>query len=154
MVDNSLEYRLKYWATRSSVLSFARTAHSFARSLSSLTPSRVGQWMIRLLFCLCFSLFSTIVSQSLRICARGRGQSRKIQLPKREREAGGWILLYLWHLKKDMSYREKVGKGINGKTGFWQGKKRRFCVHVCVWTQEKRFNFTRVFVVDFRASMT
>ena len=29
MVDNSQEYRLEYWATRSSVRSFARTAHSW-----------------------------------------------------------------------------------------------------------------------------
>ena len=43
MVENSQEYRLKYWATRSSVRLFARTAHSFARSLTSLTPSLVGQ---------------------------------------------------------------------------------------------------------------
>ena len=35
------EYRLKYWATRSSVRLFARTAHSFACCglLSSLAPS-------------------------------------------------------------------------------------------------------------------
>ena len=41
MVDNSQEYRLQYWATRSSVHSFARTAHSFACSglLASLAPS-------------------------------------------------------------------------------------------------------------------
>ena len=40
MVENSQEYRLKYWATRSSVRSFARTAHSFACSglLASLHP--------------------------------------------------------------------------------------------------------------------
>ena len=55
MVQNSQEYRLKYWATRSSV-------RSFARSLTSLTPSLVGQWMIKWPFCLCFFLFSTIVS--------------------------------------------------------------------------------------------
>ena len=38
---NSQEYRLKYWATRSSVHSFSRTAHSFACSglLALLTPS-------------------------------------------------------------------------------------------------------------------
>ena len=41
MVDNSQEYRLKYWATRSSVRSFTRTAHSFAcsRLLASLASS-------------------------------------------------------------------------------------------------------------------
>ena len=41
MVDYSQEYRLKYWATRSSVRSFARTAHSVACSglLASLAPS-------------------------------------------------------------------------------------------------------------------
>ena len=58
MVENSQEYRLEYWATRSSIRSFARTAHSFrtahfaralrcahsfARSLTSLTPSLVGR---------------------------------------------------------------------------------------------------------------
>ena len=59
--QNNQESRLQYWATRSSVCSFARTAHSlsllhparfaralrcahsFARSLTSLTPSLVGQ---------------------------------------------------------------------------------------------------------------
>ena len=43
MVDNSQEYRLQYWATRSSVRSFARIAHSFACSglLASLAPSAV-----------------------------------------------------------------------------------------------------------------
>ena len=41
MVDNSQEYRLHNWATRSSVCSFARTAHLFAcfRLLASLAPS-------------------------------------------------------------------------------------------------------------------
>ena len=48
MVDNSQEYRLKYWATRSSVRLFACTAHSFACTahsfacsglLASLAPS-------------------------------------------------------------------------------------------------------------------
>ena len=41
MVENSQEYRLKYWATRSSVRSFARTAH-FAHSLARGT---VNDWM-------------------------------------------------------------------------------------------------------------
>jgi len=77
--QNSQEYRLKYWATRSSVRSFARTAHSlsllrparfaralrcahsFARSLTSLTPSLVGQWIIGWLFNLCFFHFWPIV---------------------------------------------------------------------------------------------
>ena len=41
MVENNQEYRLKYWATRSSIRSFAHTAHSFACSglLASLAPS-------------------------------------------------------------------------------------------------------------------
>ena len=41
MVQNNQEYRLRYWATRSSVPSFARTAQSFACSglLASLAPS-------------------------------------------------------------------------------------------------------------------
>ena len=41
MVDNSQEYRCKYWATRSSVRSFARTAHSFTCSgmLTLYAPS-------------------------------------------------------------------------------------------------------------------
>ena len=40
-VQTNQESRLKYWATRSSVCSFARTAHSFACSglLASLAPS-------------------------------------------------------------------------------------------------------------------
>ena len=58
MVDNSQEYRLKYWATRSSVRSFARSVHSFAcsallaslarslvRSLNSLARGKVNDWM-------------------------------------------------------------------------------------------------------------
>ena len=52
--QNNQEYRLKYWATRSSVRSFARTAHSFACSLTTLTPSLMGKWIIGWLFCLCF----------------------------------------------------------------------------------------------------
>ena len=41
MVENSQKYRLQYWATRSSVRSFTRIAHSFACSglLASLAPS-------------------------------------------------------------------------------------------------------------------
>ena len=41
MVWNKQESRRKYWATRSSIRSFARTAHSFACSglLASLAPS-------------------------------------------------------------------------------------------------------------------
>ena len=48
MVENCQEYRLRYWATRSSVRSFARTAH-FAPSLA------------RCYFVCVFFLFSTIV---------------------------------------------------------------------------------------------
>ena len=65
------EYRIKYWATRSSVGSFTHTTHLFAwsaaltrslaRLLTSLTPSLVRIWIIRWLFCLCFFPFSTIV---------------------------------------------------------------------------------------------
>ena len=47
MVDNSQEYRLKYWATRSSVRSFARTAHSweneFLMSQNDLVRSHSGE---------------------------------------------------------------------------------------------------------------
>ena len=42
-VENSQKSRLQYWVTRSSVVSFARTAHSFARSLTLLTPLLVGK---------------------------------------------------------------------------------------------------------------
>ena len=45
MVWNKQESRRKYWATRLSVRLFARTAHSFARLLTSLTPSLVGKWI-------------------------------------------------------------------------------------------------------------
>ena len=43
MGQNNQEHRLKYWATRSSVRSFARTAHSFTYFglLASLAPSAV-----------------------------------------------------------------------------------------------------------------
>ena len=55
MVDNSQKYRLKYWATRSSVRSFARTAHAFACSgrLASLVRSTA---LTRLLTCSLCSL--------------------------------------------------------------------------------------------------
>ena len=64
MVDNSQEYRLKYWATRSSVRSFARTAHSFAHSglLASLTPSAA---LTRLLACSLRSLPRSCKSELL-----------------------------------------------------------------------------------------
>ena len=49
MVDDSQEYRLKYWATRSSVCSLARTAHSLVCSLAhfahSLARGVVNDWM-------------------------------------------------------------------------------------------------------------
>ena len=70
--QNNQESRLEYWATRSSVRSFARTAHSFACSAlvallacstalicllaCSLTPELVGKLMIRWLFLLFFSV--------------------------------------------------------------------------------------------------
>ena len=77
MVQNSLKYRLQYWATHLSDRSFVRTTHSFAcsgllaslapsaaltrwlahslaRSLTSLTPSLMGKWMIRWLFIVFF----------------------------------------------------------------------------------------------------
>ena len=71
MVDNSQEYRLNYWATRSSV-------RSFVRSLTSLTPSLVGQRMMRLLFCLSFFLLSTIVRRLFLPHSAHRGLTREI----------------------------------------------------------------------------
>ena len=71
--QNGQEYRLQYWTTRSSIRLFARLlrtthfartlccAHSLDCSLTLLTPSLVGKWMIRLLFYLCFSLIWPIV---------------------------------------------------------------------------------------------
>ena len=59
--QNNQEYRLEYWATRSSICSVTRTAHSFAcssqlpllaRSLHSLPSS----WLDGYLFCLFFTL--------------------------------------------------------------------------------------------------
>ena len=44
MVENSKEYRLEYWATRSSVRSFARSAHSFAHSFCSIFPASLTCW--------------------------------------------------------------------------------------------------------------
>ena len=71
--QNKQEYRLEYWATRSFVCSFARTAHSFACSglLASLVPSVVltrslarsfcslsrswdSEWLDGYLFCVLF----------------------------------------------------------------------------------------------------
>ena len=54
VVQNNQEYRLEYWANCSSFRSFACTAHSFAPSLTLLTPKLVGQWLIRWSFILCF----------------------------------------------------------------------------------------------------
>ena len=71
MVWNKQELRCKYWATHSSARSFACTdhsfacfgllasrvllgAHSFARSLTLLTPSLMGKLIMKWLFCLCF----------------------------------------------------------------------------------------------------
>ena len=74
VVQNSYESSCKYWATRSSVRLFARTAHSFACSglLTSLAPSTAlthslacslcslpRSWESK--FCLCFFPFWTIV---------------------------------------------------------------------------------------------
>ena len=71
--QNNQKYRLKYWASRSSVRShrslvrllgiarFALTLHCAHSLTRSLTPLLVGQWMIGWLFCLCFFLFLTIV---------------------------------------------------------------------------------------------
>ena len=70
--QNNQEYRLEYWVTRSSVRSLARLLcathfacalrcahfpHPLACVLTSLTPSLVGQWLIRWLFILFFLLF-------------------------------------------------------------------------------------------------
>jgi len=100
MVVNGQDYRQKYWGTRSSVRShrslirllrtarFARAlrcAHSFARSLTSLTPSLVGKWLIRWLLNLCFFLFWPIVDYQMhliRITLRSDGlHSEFISLP-------------------------------------------------------------------------
>ena len=73
--QNSQKYRLQYWATHSSVRSFAHTAHLFARSglLASLAPSAVltrllarslpRSWETELLdgYFVCFFPFLTIV---------------------------------------------------------------------------------------------
>ena len=71
--QSSHEYRLKYWATRSSVRTFAHTADLFACSallaslaryavltcsLTSLTPSLVEKCMIGWLSYLCFFFYS------------------------------------------------------------------------------------------------
>ena len=47
VVHNNQEPRCKYWATRSSVCLFTRTAQLFAHSPTSFTPSLMRQWMIR-----------------------------------------------------------------------------------------------------------
>ena len=96
--QNSHELRRKYWATRSSVCSFAQTAHSFAcptllaslersaaliRSLACLlTPELVGKWMIRYLkmswFCPTVRLFATLfrVKSSRRPLKKGKRRQR------------------------------------------------------------------------------
>ena len=74
MVENRKEHRCKYWATRSSVRLFA---HSLTPSLTSLIPSLVGKWLIRLLLCLCFCLFSTIVHCLHRRLKSGRQLLRR-----------------------------------------------------------------------------
>ena len=53
LVQNNQEYRLKYWATRSSVLPIIRTAHSFACStlLASLMGSAALTCLLARLLC-------------------------------------------------------------------------------------------------------
>ena len=62
MGQNNQEYRLKYWATHSSVRSFACTAHSFAcsRLLALLIPKLVRKWMIGWLFVLFFQFWPVV----------------------------------------------------------------------------------------------
>ena len=122
MVQNQQESRLKYWATCSSVCSFACTAHSFTCSklLASLaryaalthplarllTPLLVQKWMIRRLFFLCF--FSDLdhraswKATSLPICiiANLHQMNFTIALKKNithEKTTASIILLCLWH---------------------------------------------------------
>ena len=79
MGQNNQEYRLKYWATRSSIRShrslicllhpacFARAlrcAHLFAHSLTSLTSSLVGEWKIRWLI---FQWFFSVSDHSAQL---------------------------------------------------------------------------------------
>ena len=53
---NNQESRHKYWATRSSIRSFARITHSFACLLAHSLPSLWGNKMIQWLFLLIFSV--------------------------------------------------------------------------------------------------
>ena len=92
--QNDPEYRLKYWATCSSIRSFARTAHLFPRSalLASLARSTpftrslargaVNDWMA--FFFLYFFPFWTIV------CPHFTLHSSQKDFPKTEGVRGGW----------------------------------------------------------------
>ena len=62
MVQENQKSRGKYWATRLSFSSFARTAQLLA---CSLTPKCAKKLMINWLFLLCFLLFWTIVHESI-----------------------------------------------------------------------------------------
>ena len=60
MVDNCQEYRLQYWATRSSVRSFARSLAPLTRSLARSLRSLPRWWESDLLdgyFVCVFSIF-------------------------------------------------------------------------------------------------
>ena len=82
------EYRLNYRATRSSVQSFACTAHSFARSLTLLTPSLMGKWMMRWLFILGFFPFWTIV-HSEKIGRRERNGQKTHKRARTQKDGRG-----------------------------------------------------------------
>ena len=77
VVQNNQKYRLKYWATHSSVRLFARTAHSFActalltaltrlrsRSLCSLPRPWESEILDDYFFCVFFFFFFAILAHS------------------------------------------------------------------------------------------
>ena len=91
---NNQESRHKYWATRSSIRSFARITHSFACLLAHSLPSLWGNKMIQWLFLLIFSVLDhsttrprlSLVSACAHVparalaCAHARKRTKYLQL--------------------------------------------------------------------------
>ena len=100
MVDDSQEYRLQYWATCSSVRSFARTAHSFACPglLASLVRSAaLTRSLVRSLpssweRAYSYEINTSISSRFYSMCCRRSAFLAKSAAKSLWTEMGSWII--------------------------------------------------------------
>ena len=103
--QNNQKYRLKYWATRSSVRSFARTAHSFACSglLALLASSAV--FLARSLRSRPRSWDSEyLMSQNDLVCPIVECLPGKSRVPVGGRKEGDWRRHSGWNLNEIDAY--------------------------------------------------